>query len=347
MKSNQLKERLMRYLPLNQKELKQVARTDLKGAGYNPVSKDGYLYAEGDTPILLVAHLDTVYRDKVKTENIKTLSLKKAYEKEKIEYEKITSKGGAYLGSVSYGVRSTQNAGYVANTGDIFNNYTKLKSAGYNTFLQCDGGIGGDDRCGVAIILHLASKLKSKPYVLLLEDEEIGCVGAAKFAKVWENYLSKNDINFIVELDRGEFDNVVFYNCANEDFAQYIIDTTGYELQYGSCSDISTIAPAMGIAAVNMTCGYYNEHKGSREFICLKQLEQTAVVAERLVEASLEIEKPFEYIDAYVAEGYNDYGGYYPEDDLYDMLNRIEYLESEMESLKRTVEDLQRYIRGA
>lgn len=316
-----LKERLMQYLPLSQSELKQVTCTELTSAGYQPVSADGYLYAEGDAPILLVAHLDTVYKDGIKAHDIKTLTLKQAYEKEKNE------KTTAY-----YGTKPT--------TGDIATNYTKLEKAGYNTFLQCDGGIGGDDRCGVAIIMHIASKLKNKPYILFLEDEEIGCIGAGKFAHVWNRHLSKNDINFIVELDRGEFDNVVFYDCANEEFSQFIVDYTGYNLEYGTCSDISTIAPAIGVAACNITCGYYNEHKGSKEMICLEQVVQTAGVVQELVKCAEEFEEPFEYIDAYDLDYGGGFSGSYGQpslQDFYDMLDRIEYLED-------TVRDMQDQI---
>lgn len=336
MKNEQLEQRLLRYLPLSQSELKQVACTELTSAGYRPVSADGYLYAEGDAPILLVAHLDTVYKEKVKADKIKTLTLKQAYEKEKIENERTTSAWGAYLGAVHYGTKQSNTIRY---TGDISTNYSKLEKAGYNTFLQCDGGIGGDDRCGVAIIMHLASKLKKKPYILFLEDEEIGCIGAGKFAKAWNRHLSKNDINFIVELDRGEFDNVVFYDCANEEFSQFITEFTGYELEYGTCSDISTIAPAIGVAACNITCGYYNEHKGSKEMICLEQIVQTAGVVEDLVKCADEFEEPFEYIDAYDLDtgGFSGKYGYPTLQDFYDMLERIEYLESQVDELNRTV----------
>ena len=341
MKNNQLEKRLLRYLPLSQAELKQVACTDLTSAGYRPVSADGYLYAVGDAPILLVAHLDTVYKEKVNPKNIKTLTLKQAYEKEKIENEKTTSAWGAYLGAACYGTKQSNTIRY---TGDISTNYSKLEKAGYSTFLQCDGGIGGDDRCGVAIIMHLASKLKKKPYVLFLEDEEIGCIGAGKFVKVWYKHLFADDINFIVELDRGEFDNVVFYDCANEEFSQFIVDSTGYNLEYGTCSDISTIAPATGVAACNITCGYYNEHRGSKEMICLEQVAQTAEVVEDLVNCADEFDKPFKYIDAYDL-GYGGYGN--PNlQDFYDLLNRVEYLEDTVKSMQDQIDGLHQIVRG-
>ncbi len=50
---------------LRQMELKQELNTELLELGYEPVLKKGYLYAPGDTPVLLVAHLDTVHTNPV------------------------------------------------------------------------------------------------------------------------------------------------------------------------------------------------------------------------------------------------------------------------------------------
>ena len=42
-------------------------------------------------------------------------------------------------------------------------------------------GIGGDDRCGVWMILQILRTANC--HVLFCEDEEVGCVGAKKFTK--------------------------------------------------------------------------------------------------------------------------------------------------------------------
>lgn len=42
-------------------------------------------------------------------------------------------------------------------------------------------GIGGDDRCGVWMILQILRTAKC--HVLFCEDEEVGCVGAKKFTR--------------------------------------------------------------------------------------------------------------------------------------------------------------------
>lgn len=50
-------------LRMRQKELKHALSKHLKGQGYSVVSQKGFLYAEGDIPVLLVAHLDTVHSE--------------------------------------------------------------------------------------------------------------------------------------------------------------------------------------------------------------------------------------------------------------------------------------------
>lgn len=48
-------------LRLRQPELKKVLRDELSEMGYQPISRKGFLYAPGELPVLLVAHLDTVH----------------------------------------------------------------------------------------------------------------------------------------------------------------------------------------------------------------------------------------------------------------------------------------------
>ena len=48
-------------LKMTQGELKEYLAQQLREYGYEPVCKNGFLYAEGTIPVLLVAHLDTVH----------------------------------------------------------------------------------------------------------------------------------------------------------------------------------------------------------------------------------------------------------------------------------------------
>lgn len=53
-------EELVNLLRMNQKELKEFLYNQLNNKNMNPLSEDGFLYAEGKIPVLLVAHMDTV-----------------------------------------------------------------------------------------------------------------------------------------------------------------------------------------------------------------------------------------------------------------------------------------------
>lgn len=160
-------------------------------------------------------------------------------------------------------------------------------------------GIGGDDRCGVYALLEVHRKAKEKPWLLFTCDEERGCIGARKFVRALSGLSCREDLEalkFIVEVDRQGASDAVYYDCANPDFEAFI-SGFGFETQLGSCSDISEIAPALGVAAVNISCGYYNPHI-LYEYIRVDELKWTIQRIWEMVDASLSKEVPyFEYVE--------------------------------------------------
>lgn len=227
-----------------QSELKKMLIDELEKHSYAPISGKKYLYAEGTVPVLLVAHLDTVHKDKVTT-------IWKAY------------------------------------NGDWWSAHE---------------GIGGDDRCGVYAILKIIKRYHV--HVLFCEDEEIGGVGASKFVKSG----IKPDVNFIIEFDRKGDEDAVFYDCDNPEFTKYICEF-GFKEAYGTFSDISTIAPALGVAAVNLSSGYYYPHTNN-EIIVWSDLDANIAKVCKMLGGSI---PKFEYIESAIAYGgyYSSYGKYY------------------------------------
>ena len=213
---------------LSQPELKEYMQNFLRNYKYSVVNKDGFLYAKGDVPVLVVAHLDTVHK--------------------KLPAE-IHEKSG---------------------------------------IIDSPHGIGGDDRCGIFIIMNLVKELHCS--VLLCEDEEVGGKGARAF--IGSEYVSSLDVNYIVEFDRRGKDDAVFYQCDNKEFTKFITSTTGYKEANGSFSDISVIAPVAKLAAVNLSCGYYNAHT-EKEYVVYKQMMNTLEVAKKLIQTE---NKKFEYV---------------------------------------------------
>lgn len=154
-------------------------------------------------------------------------------------------------------------------------------------------GIGGDDRCGIYIILRLIEKFDC--HVLFCEDEEVGGVGAKKFTRS----RITPEVNFIVEFDRMGSDDAVFYACDNKKFTDFI-EAHDFTEAFGSFSDISVVAPHLGVAAVNLSSGYHNPHSLS-EYVNFNQVEKTIDRAGRILN---DAGTRFEYVKTKTPGGY-------------------------------------------
>lgn len=214
---------------MTQHEVKQYMKGYLASYKYKVTDEDGFLYAKGDVPVLLVAHMDTVH-DKQCTE-----------------------------------IRNI------------------------NGRLSSPQGIGGDDRCGVFIIMNLVKELHCS--VLLCEDEERGCQGAHKFART--DFIKNLNVNYMIEFDRKNNNDAVFYHCGNEDFIDFVEDATNFKFADGSVSDISVLMEPANLSAVNMSCGYYNAHYVT-EYVIYDEMMDTIEAAKTLIKEKCD--KPFVYI---------------------------------------------------
>lgn len=241
-KTNKKIEKFKNICQMTQPKLKSYLVNTLKSMGYkNVYAEDGFVYAVGEKPVMLLAHMDTVH----KSEPI-LISAKE------------TEKG------------------------------MKLSSP---------FGIGGDDRCGVFMILEIIKDQKCS--VLFTEDEEIGCVGAKKFTET--EHISKLDVNYMIQFDRRGWNDAVFYQCDNPEFTEFITQEF-FEEDYGSCSDISEVAPKAGVAAVNLSCGYYHEHT-TDEYVIFEEMTKVIEEAKKIIDR--DVEKPFEYIEQKGFRGYS------------------------------------------
>lgn len=239
----------IKLVGMTQKEVKQELINRLQKAGYKTQTHNGFIYAPGTVPVLLIAHMDTVHKQPAKTVCISTDG---------------------------------------------------------NTVMSPEG-IGGDDRAGIYIILRLLEQVNC--HILFCEDEEIGGIGASKFA----NSRIKPDVNYIVEFDRRGSDDAVFYDCDNKDFTDFVCQF-GFKERFGSFSDISIIAPALGIAAVNLSAGYYCEHtKG--EYVRMDEVENIIANATNLLQAESD---RFKYVERAVYYDYANWKKQYYPNSFYD-----------------------------
>jgi len=171
--------------------------------------------------------------------------------------------------------------------------------------ISSDEGIGGDDRCGVYMILNILATTELKPTIIFCEDEEIGGVGSSKFVM---RDMELEGIKFFIELDRANGNDLVFYDDANEEFHDWCEEITGYRENFGSFSDISNLCPHYGISGVNISCGYYNAHT-TNEYVILEEMFNGIDAAVKLMNAATELEEPFEY--KRYKPTYSSYSSYY------------------------------------
>lgn len=236
----------------SQKELKRFLVSKLKKMGYETIIRDGFIYAKGEIPVLLTAHMDTVHENKIET-------------------------------------------------------FWEYKDKGKRVLTSSEG-IGGDDRCGIYMILQIIEDLKCS--ILFCEDEELGGIGSDKFCLHSDLINEVSELNYMIELDRRGEKDAVFYSCDNPEFTKFVLDNTGCEKDYGTFSDISTLMPNTGIAGVNLSCGYYKEHTLSEHVILDEMLAMIERVKKLIV---AEGQQQFEYIRQKYGSwyGYNyDYEDY-------------------------------------
>ena len=164
--------------------------------------------------------------------------------------------------------------------------------------LMSPQGIGGDDRCGVFALVKIYQSAQVKPWLLFTCDEEVGGLGAQQFCLAHSQRrlpTELDDLKFLVEIDRKGKNDAVYYDCDNPDFEAYITGK-GFTTAFGSFSDISLIAPELGVAAVNLSSGYYAPHT-LHEYIIRTQLENVIQRVVEIVSEASDLPR-FEYIEA-------------------------------------------------
>ena len=230
---------------MSQDKLKTYLTKYIKSKYNYVTSDDGFIYAKGTFPVMLVAHMDTVHKEQVK--------------------------------QIIY-----------------LDNGNKILSP---------QGIGGDDRVGVYSILQIIKEYNCS--VLFTEDEEIGGVGVRKFIRALAaQKIDVPKVNYLIEIDRKGNNDAVFYECDNQEFEDFILKNKEWEFEYGSYTDIVDLGPALGVAGVNFSCGYYNAHT-TNEYVVISEMHETINKIKNLLARTTE-DDYFEYIE--MDYGYYNYG---------------------------------------
>lgn len=146
-----------------------------------------------------------------------------------------------------------------------------------------DNGLGADDRAGVFAILELI-KRGYRPTIIFTTDEEVGCHGAEALVSAIPE--APTAIKYIIQIDRHGSHDCVFYSCHNYEFTNYI-ESFGFSFARGSFTDITIIGPAWGVACVNLSIGYYDEHSYA-EILHPNEMYNTIIKIERMLKEANE-----------------------------------------------------------
>lgn len=130
--------------------------------------------------------------------------------------------------------------------------------------------LGADDKNGLWCIIQ-ASKHKSKPHIVLFEDEETGRKGSQQCNRKWFEDKDccividrKGEREIITEGMRGEYTSLLgpIFKMANPD----------WNFEKGMSCDADSIKDIIDV--INISCGYYNAHTKD-EYTVLSELEDT------------------------------------------------------------------------
>ena len=176
---------------------------------------------------------------------------------------------------------------------------------GYSSTHKKQCGIGADDKNGIWVALQAARKL-DKIKVVLFYGEEVGCVGSS-CAKM--DFF--DDCRYVLQVDRkGKSDvvtNISYVDIASQDFIDDLADISkdyGREETNGAMTDVLELAEkGVGIACINMSCGYYNPHT-AKEFTVVSELQETL---DFVLDICTKMTERYEHTYTYS----RPYGGYY------------------------------------
>ena len=192
---------LRELVSLNQSKTKDFVAKYLRDYYSDIVETPEYIFAKGNIPIALIAHMDTVFEE----------------DGEKRDFIYQTSQG------------------------NLWNPH----------------GAGFDDKAGVFSIFKILEE-GFMPHVIFTTDEEIGSQGARKLIEDCQTHPFE-DLKYLVELDRANEYDCVFYDCENEEFIEYV-ESFGFVTAFGTSSDVRHLSSAWDVAGVNLSIGYKYQH---------------------------------------------------------------------------------------
>ena len=145
--------------------------------------------------------------------------------------------------------------------------------------------IGGDDKCGIAVALTLATYTDLPMKIVLTSGEEVGSIGAESMDR-----KHFDDVEFTFTVDRMHGGDLISEYCgltlAPDTFVKRFIamsESIGVKYIDTSGSYADTYILAQYAPAVNLSSGYYNPHSTS-DYILVKETYNTMLAIKNAIE---------------------------------------------------------------
>lgn len=173
----------------------------------------------------------------------------------------------------------------------------------YGEYERC--GLSADDKVGIYAGLHALVELP-RVKLAFFASEEVGMVGSGI-----ADLTFFDNCSFAIQLDRRSNTNLCTrtngIDVASKEFEDLLLDICspyGYHLDTGTATDVGELKHVgLEISAVNMSCGYKNEHT-AREIINLDDMNTAVTLALKVCTEGL-INLPEEDQTRYLHDGYS------------------------------------------
>ena len=211
----------------------------------------------------------------------------------------------------------------VAHADTVFEDVVVRKELFYDATKRvywCPQGAGFDDKAGIAAIIEIVES-GLRPNVIITTQEETGAIGACVLAG---KKCPFKDLRYIIQLDRRGEKDCVFYDCENLKFIDYV-ESFGFKEAWGTFSDISVLCPAWGVAGVNLSIGYQNEHTKQellREAWYEATVERVIKMLQSVPTAKFKYVASFNYLKHFTHIKCAKCGKFHLEEDLFPVVNK-------------------------
>lgn len=143
----------------------------------------------------------------------------------------------------------------------LFTFSSKDANLRYPRYISGVGGLGADDRSGVAMAVRLLHD-GHRPHIFFPSGEESGLMGTRTFIKNFDAFLELK-INFMFQFDRQGNTDIVNYDDSSKELVNHFTQKHFVFTDMCSFTDIKDLMPFFGVSGVNFSVGYTGQHSAN------------------------------------------------------------------------------------